>query len=144
MNASIMCIGTELTRGEVADTNGAWLAAKLTSHGHNVATIEMVADEVEAITERLARLGSTSNLIVACGGLGPTSDDLTRTAVAQLLDVPLIRDQPSLTAISARMARFGRAIATSNAVQADFPQGATILQNRQGTAPGFLLHPATR
>jgi nicotinamide-nucleotide amidase len=87
----------------------------------------------------LRRLGDTHELIVCTGGLGPTTDDITSECVAELLGVPLERDQGSLTAIAARMARFGRAMAASNEKQADFPRGARILPNRKGTAPGFSV-----
>jgi nicotinamide-nucleotide amidase len=137
--AAILSTGSELTRGELVNTNAAWLAEELTEVGFEVAAIDTVADDREHIIAALSRLGAAHDVLVCTGGLGPTTDDLTSACVAQLLSVPLVRDAESLAALRERFARFGRTMAPSNAKQADFPAGATIVPNPLGTAPGFSV-----
>jgi nicotinamide-nucleotide amidase len=139
MNAAILCIGTELTRGELADTNGHWLATRLTELGFEVSAIDVVDDDRGRIERALRRLGAEHEVLIVTGGLGPTSDDITTACVAAVLGVELERDSASLAAITERMQRFGRQMAPSNAKQADFPEGARVLANRWGTAPGFSV-----
>jgi nicotinamide-nucleotide amidase len=132
-----MCIGTELTRGELVNTNAAWLAAALTDIGFEVVEDVVVSDDKQVIVETLHRLAHRVRVIVCTGGLGPTTDDLTTEAVARSLDVRLVRDDASLDAIKRRVEKFGRTMSASNAKQADFPEGADVLPNPIGTAPGF-------
>jgi nicotinamide-nucleotide amidase len=137
MSAAVLSIGTELTRGEIVNTNASWLAEALTERGLDVRSLESIPDDRELIASTLHRLAAQHVVIVCTGGLGPTTDDITSECVAEVLGVPLVRDEASLAAIRERMARFGRKMAASNEKQADFPEGATILPNRKGTAPGF-------
>jgi len=139
MSAAILCIGTELTRGEIVDTNATWLADRITGLGVEVLAIEAVPDDRALLVDTLLRLGKAHDLLVCTGGLGPTTDDLTSECVASAIGVKLERDVASLEAIRHRMERFGRAMAASNAKQADFPSGAVILANPHGTAPGFSV-----
>ncbi|HVU02080.1 MAG TPA: competence/damage-inducible protein A [Polyangiaceae bacterium] len=139
MTAAVLSIGTEITRGEITNTNASFLAEELTKLGVDVTEMLSIPDDPEAIVRELRRLGAVHSLIVSTGGLGPTTDDITSESVAKLLGVPLVRDEPSLQAIVERMSRFGRTVAPSNAKQADFPTGATILPNPNGTAPGFSV-----
>lgn len=140
MSIAIVNIGTELTRGEIDNTNASWLSQQVTARGLEVSTIEVVGDAPERIGECLRRLGREHDVIVCTGGLGPTTDDLTSLSVARLLDVELLRDEPSLEKLRERYAKRGVAFGESNAKQADFPRGATILTNDWGTAPGFSIH----
>ncbi|HMR78940.1 MAG TPA: competence/damage-inducible protein A, partial [Polyangiaceae bacterium] len=137
MSAAILAIGTEITRGEIVNTNASWLADTLVGLGLEVTAMEAIPDDKAQIVATLRRLSTEHQLILCTGGLGPTTDDMTSECVATLLGVPLVRDAASLEAIRERMARFGRTMATSNEKQADFPQGAQVLDNRKGTAPGF-------
>ena len=139
MTAAVLSTGTELTRGELVNTNATWLADSLTGLGFDVVALDTVGDDTARLRDALVRLGAEHRLIVCTGGLGPTTDDLTTATVADLLQVPLERDQTSLAAIEERLSRFGRPLAHSNAKQADFPRGATILPNAWGTAPGFAV-----
>jgi nicotinamide-nucleotide amidase len=139
MSAAILCIGTELTRGEIVNTNASWLAEALTDAGLDVTAIEAIPDDRETIVETLRRLALRHRVVLSTGGLGPTTDDMTSECAAELLAVPLERDAESLEAIRTRMERFGRVMAKSNEKQADFPRGATVLPNRKGTAPGFAV-----
>src|SRR5688572_26447178 len=139
MSAAVLSTGTELTRGELVNTNGTFLAEALTALGFEVTAVDSVDDHTERIVRTLERLGRDHDVVVCTGGLGPTTDDLTSECVARLLDVPLERDPPSLETIRARLERAGRTMAASNAKQADFPRGARILPNPHGTAPGFAV-----
>src|SRR5690606_1183281 len=85
------------------------------------------------------RLGADHEVLVTTGGLGPTTDDITSECAAAVAGVPLVRDSASLELIRQRMERFGRTMAPSNAKQADFPEGASIIPNKRGTAPGFSI-----
>jgi nicotinamide-nucleotide amidase len=144
-DAAVMSIGTELTRGELANGNARWLGDRLVDLGFTVVEHVTVADDAERIRATLLRLGSVGlgqssvKVIVCTGGLGPTSDDLTSAAVADALGVALVRDPATLAKIEARYRSSNRVMPAMNAKQADFPQGATILANGVGTAPGFAV-----
>ncbi len=137
MNAAVLSIGTEITRGELINTNAAWLSEELSGLGYEVVEQVTVADDRSQIRRTLDRLLSEVQLIVCTGGLGPTSDDLTSEVVAETLGVNLARDEASLEHIRGRWRHFDREMPASNAKQADFPEGAEILPNAEGTAPGF-------
>ncbi len=137
MTCAVLSIGTELTRGELINSNSAWLAAGLTDLGFEVVEHDVVDDDRGRIVAALERLASFADVIVCTGGLGPTTDDLTTASVAAMLGVGLVRDEASLEHIRRRFERIGRPMSDSNAKQADFPEGATILFNPVGTAPGF-------
>ncbi len=139
MSAAILCIGTELTRGELQNTNATWLAEALTTIGFDVQDIACVDDDRTRIEAALSRLSQVHEVLVCTGGLGPTTDDITTECAARLAGVELVRDRPSLELIRERLSRFGRQMAPSNAKQADFPRGCRILPNANGTAPGFEL-----
>ncbi|HEY2410142.1 MAG TPA: competence/damage-inducible protein A [Polyangiaceae bacterium] len=138
--AAVLCIGTELTRGELLNGNATWLAEALTTIGFEVAALDCVADDRAAIERALTRLSAEHRILVCTGGLGPTTDDITTECVARVQGVPLERDPVSLERIRERMRRFGRTMAESNAKQADFPRGARIMPNENGTAPGFSIN----
>lgn len=139
MTCAVLSIGTEITRGELVNSNAAWLSSALTDLGFEVVEIASVADDKKRILDVLERLGRSVRVIVCTGGLGPTTDDLTTEAVASALGAKLVRDEASLEAIRRRFERLGRTMSESNAKQADFPEGAEILANPIGTAPGFSV-----
>jgi nicotinamide-nucleotide amidase len=140
MTCAVLCIGTELTRGELTDTNGPFLAASLTDVGFHVVEEVLVDDDRDRIMAAIERLARQVKVIVATGGLGPTTDDMTTEAVAGVLGVRLARDADSLEHIRRRFEKLGRTMSESNAKQADFPEGAEILPNPIGTAPGFSVN----
>lgn len=140
MTAAVLSIGTELTRGELINSNAAWLGEQLTALGFEVREHITIDDDVDRIVEVVRRLSEEHEVILSTGGLGPTTDDLTTEAVAKALGVPLVRDNASLERIAKFFASIGRTMSASNAKQADFPQGASVLLNDQGTAPGFSVH----
>jgi nicotinamide-nucleotide amidase len=137
MTCAVLSIGTELTRGELVNSNAAWLGAELTSIGFEVLEHAVVDDDRARIADTLTRVARGTRVVVSTGGLGPTTDDVTTDAVAAALGVRLARDEASLDAIRRRLEKFGRTLTSSNAKQADFPEGADILPNPVGTAPGF-------
>ncbi len=139
MTAAVLCIGTELTRGELLNSNAQWLAESLTRIGLEVAALDCVDDDRARIEEALRRLAGAHRVLICTGGLGPTTDDITTECAARVASVALQRDAASLRVITERLARFGRQMAASNAKQADFPAGSSIIANPNGTAPGFRL-----
>jgi nicotinamide-nucleotide amidase len=137
MTCAVLSIGTELTRGELVNSNAAWLSAELTAIGFEVVEQAVVDDDRGRIADAVQRLSGRVRVLVSTGGLGPTTDDVTTESVAGALGVALARDATSLDHIRRRLERFGRSLSTSNAKQADFPEGADVLPNLCGTAPGF-------
>ena len=137
MTCAVLSVGTELTRGELVNANAAWLSAELTAIGFEVVEHVVVDDDRARIVSALRGLFERVRVVVCTGGLGPTTDDVTTEAVASALGAPLVRDAASLEHIRRRFERLGRTMSDSNAKQADFPEGADILPNPAGTAPGF-------
>jgi nicotinamide-nucleotide amidase len=138
MRAEVVAVGTELLLGQVVDTNSSWIgeqmaAAGIDSHfqtkvGDNLARI------VLAIREALAR----ADAVIVCGGLGPTQDDITREAIAEVMNAGLRRDPEILDRIQTMFDARGRVMAANNARQADVPEGATPIPQVRGTAPGLI------
>jgi nicotinamide-nucleotide amidase len=139
MTAALLGIGTELSRGDLINSNGTWLARELTELGYEVTAIDVVDDEPNRIVSALVRLAEAHELVICTGGLGPTTDDLTTACGSMALGAELVLDEPSVLAITERLARFGRTLNDSNRKQAYFPKGAEILPNDWGTAPGFSI-----
>lgn len=140
MIAAILSTGTELTRGELVNTNASWIASELTHLNVSVTAIYTVDDNAERIVEAFRHLTATHDIIVCTGGLGPTTDDVTAEALARAAAVRLETHQPSLLAINARLVKLGRSLTPTNAKQAQVPMGCTVLRNDHGTAPGFSLN----
>lgn len=139
MTAAVLSIGTELSRGELVNTNATWIASQLVAIGFEVFEHAVVDDDRARIIASLERLARTASIIVCTGGLGPTTDDLTTDAVASAIGKPLKRDDASLEHIRRRFEKLGRTMSESNAKQADFPESSDILPNPIGTAPGFAV-----
>jgi len=139
MTAAVISIGTELTRGELVNTNAAWLGEELTKLGFDVVEHSTVDDHLDRIVTLTRRLAEAHRVVIVTGGLGPTSDDLTVEAAAKAAGVELLRDESIVEAIRQKFKAFGRVMPESNAKQGDFPEGAEILSNPTGTAPGFAM-----
>ena len=139
MKAEIIAVGSELLTPDRLDTNSLFLTEELNKLGIEVIRKTVVGDDpgmlLEAFREALDRVPVT----IGCGGLGPTKDDLTREAVAELLGRKLIRDEAVVRAIAARFRSFGRQMTENNLRQAMVPEGAEPLENPRGTAPGLWL-----
>ncbi len=139
LSCAVFCIGTELTRGELTNSNASWLSTRLTELGFEVTEHVVTDDNAARIKDAFLRLMRTHTIVLTTGGLGPTTDDLTTVTIAEALGVPTVRDQESFEILRQRFEKLGRPMTDSNAKQADFPQGATILPNPVGTAPGFAV-----
>jgi nicotinamide-nucleotide amidase len=139
MSAAVLSIGTEITRGEIVNTNATWLSTELTSAGFTVAAVESIPDDTDQIVRTLKRLCGEHRFVIATGGLGPTTDDLTALAAARASGVELVRDESTLLAIRRRVESRGATMNPSNEKQADVPAGAEIMPNPRGTAPGFAV-----
>lgn len=139
MHLELVTIGTELLLGFTLDSNGSEIARVLGEHGVRVVRRTSVgdreADIAAAVAEALARTGA----VLTTGGLGPTRDDISKRAVAELFGAPLMFDEGVWQTVVARFARLGRVPGASNRVQAEVPRGATVLPNRWGTAPGIWI-----
>jgi nicotinamide-nucleotide amidase len=137
MPCAVLSIGTEVTRGELVNSNAAWLGAELTALGFEVVEHSVVDDNRERIADAFRRLAQRARVVVCTGGLGPTTDDVTTEAIAGAVGARLVRDESSLEHIRRRIEKAGRKMSASNEKQADFPEGSDILPNPIGTAPGF-------
>ena len=139
MRIEIISTGDEIVTGLVVDTNAAWLSALLLEQGWQVRRRVTVGDNLKNLKAVLAESASRAEVVLVCGGLGPTADDLTAQAAAEAFDQPLTLFPDWLTTITARYASRGRPMAQSNAKQAWLPQGCEILDNPVGTACGFVV-----
>ncbi len=137
MRAAIVSVGDELTSGLTVDTNSAWLARKLGERGILVAVQMTVPDDKSAIARTLSSAAGQAELVIVTGGLGPTADDLTREALADVLGSPLTPDKPSIDRIEGFFRARGRRMVESNRRQAMIPEGAEAIANELGTAPGI-------
>ena len=135
--AELIAVGSELLEPWRTDTNGAYLSRRLGERGIAVRFRTVVGDARDDLKEVFRIALARSDLIVATGGLGPTIDDLTREAVAELLGLPLVLDEKLARRIEDRFRRHSLPMPPQNMRQAMVPQGATILPNRLGTAPGL-------
>lgn len=139
MNAAVLSIGTEITRGELTNSNAAWLGESLTTLGYPVLLHLSIPDEIESIAETLRDLGERVQVVVVTGGLGPTTDDMTAEAAARAARVELVCDEALLAEVRRKYQSRGRQLSTQGEKQAHIPAGATPLRNTVGTAPGFWL-----
>ena len=142
MNIELVTIGTELLLGFTVDTNGAELARALSAAGVTVVRRTSVSDSADAIREAVRGGLERTGAVITTGGLGPTRDDISKHAVAELFSAPLDFDQHVWAALVERFARIGRVPVESNRSQAEVPRGATVLRNRWGTAPGLWIEGA--
>ncbi|MFQ2156613.1 competence/damage-inducible protein A [Aeromonas hydrophila] len=144
MRIEIISTGDEIVTGLVVDTNAAWLSALLLEQGWQVRRRVTVGDNLKDLKTVLAESASRAEVVLVCGGLGPTADDLTAQAAAEAFSQPLTLFPDWLATIEARYASRGRPMPASNAKQAWLPQGCEILDNPVGTACGFVVtHPTS-
>jgi nicotinamide-nucleotide amidase len=139
MKAVILSIGDELIMGQTVDTNSAWLSARLADLGIMTHYHKTVADDTAAVTLALKEACDCCDLVIVTGGLGPTEDDLTRHALAELLNRPLDLHPPSLERIRSFFKSLGREMPAMNRIQAMIPRGVEVLANDWGTAPGMKV-----
>lgn len=139
MKLEIVTIGTELLLGHTVDTNAAELGRALAAAGAEITRRTTVADRPEAIRAAVAEALERTGFVLTTGGLGPTRDDMTKTVVAELFGKALVLDAALLAALETRFRRLGRPMPALNRTQAEVPEGATILPNPHGTAPGLWI-----
>ena len=132
--ASIFLIGTEITRGVIADAHGRLLARELSAIGYDVRRIVIVPDD-GSIEEMLHLALRDSEILLLTGGLGPTSDDVTREIVAKLAGVKIVRDELSYNAL---FERIGERLLGINERQVTLPEGFRAIKNTNGSAIGFV------
>jgi len=144
MKAEIIAIGSELLTPDRLDTNSLFLTRRLNQLGIAVARKTIVGDELDRLRDAFREALARAELVISTGGLGPTLDDLTREAVSDLLGRKLQIDESVLQRIEGRFRRLGRTMAENNRRQALVPEGADVLENPAGTAPGLWLEPEGR
>ncbi|MBN1809087.1 MAG: competence/damage-inducible protein A [Planctomycetes bacterium] len=149
MHLEIVAVGSELTAGDVVDTNSAWIARRLWDSSLLVRRITIVGDFRDEIADVLRRAfdrcrsapgAPGPRAVIVTGGLGPTADDLTREAVADAFGRQLFLHHDSVDRITERLRSYGRDLGENNRRQAFFPRGASVIPNPNGTAPAFLLN----
>ncbi len=133
-----MAVGTELLLGQIADTNSAWLGEHMAENGVSSHFHQAVGDNHDRIVLALRTALARSDGVIMCGGLGPTQDDITREAIAEVMNVPLVRDQEIVDRIASFFEARGRTMSANNARQADVPRGAAVIPQTAGTAPGLI------
>ncbi len=139
MNAEIITTGTELLLGEIVDTNAPFIARQLRSIGVNLFYKITVGDNRARLAEAIRQALARSDVVIITGGLGPTVDDITREAVADATGRPLELRETIVDHLRAFFTQRGRPFTENNLRQAYLPQGAIMLPNPIGTAPGFIV-----
>ena len=141
MSAEILCIGTELLLGNITNGNARWIAEQLAALGIPHQRQLVVGDNRERLIAELQAAPERCRVLITTGGLGPTPDDLTTEAIAAAFGAPLVEHPQVWAEIQARLAARGRPCAASNRRQAFLPEGAALLPNPTGTAPGMIWSP---
>ncbi len=139
MTVEILCVGTELLLGNIVNTNAAYLAQKCADLGLSCYYQGVVGDNAERLTEAVKLAMDRSDIVILSGGLGPTEDDLTKETVASLMQRELLMDEGSRKKIAAYFEKSGIEATENNWKQALIPEGALVLENNNGTAPGMIL-----
>jgi nicotinamide-nucleotide amidase len=139
MKAEIIAVGSEMLTPYRADTKSLFVTAELNRLGIEVVRKVIIGDDRTGLREAFREALEHAELVIAIGGLGPTEDDVTREAVSELLGRKLILDEQIVRAMQERFRRFGRVMSESNKRQAMVPEGATVLENKRGTAPGLWM-----
>lgn len=138
MRCDVLAVGTELLLGQIVDTNSSWLGENLAMHGFDSLSQVKVGDNIGRITGHLRRMLNESDAVIMCGGLGPTHDDLTREAIAEVMGVELHLDDDVADVIRHLFSSRNRTMPENNLRQAMVPEGATIIPQTRGTAPGLI------
>jgi nicotinamide-nucleotide amidase len=138
MRCEVLAVGTELLLGQVVDTNSAWMGEQLAIAGIDSHYQAKVGDNLGRIVACIRQALARSDAVICCGGLGPTQDDITREAIAEVLGVPLDLDDDVAARIEQLFGSRGRTMALNNLRQAEVPRGATVIPQVRGTAPGLI------
>jgi nicotinamide-nucleotide amidase len=139
MKAAIITIGDELLIGQTIDTNSAWIGSELSKSGFDVFRIISIHDKKEDITSALKETTGIADVVLITGGLGPTSDDITKPVLCEFFETHLVENKEVLKMIEEMMARRNNPMNENNRRQALVPESCKVLLNAKGTAPGMWL-----
>ncbi|SFN12401.1 MULTISPECIES: CinA family nicotinamide mononucleotide deamidase-related protein [Actinomadura] len=139
MRVELLTVGDELLLGDTVNGNAAWLGRRLTDHGADVTRSVVVGDETDVIVAAVTSALERADAVITTGGLGPTYDDVTRDALAKAAGVALVRDAALERRLRERVARAGRELQPMALRMADVPEGARVLANSAGSAPGLRV-----
>jgi nicotinamide-nucleotide amidase len=137
MRCDVLAIGTELLLGQIVDTNSSWIGEHLAAAGIDTCEHRKVGDNLPRMVQCLRELLDRSDAVIVCGGLGPTPDDVTREAIAEVMGVELERREDLIENIQRIFGGRGRPMPENNLRQADVPKGGEVIPNPIGTAPGL-------
>lgn len=138
MRCEVVAVGTELLLGQIIDTNSSYIGEQLALVGIDSHFQTKVGDNADRIKAVITQALDRSDAVIVCGGLGPTQDDITRDVIADIMGVPLIRDEALVEKIRAIFGGRGRPFPENNLRQADVPEGASLIAQMPGTAPGLV------
>ncbi len=138
MRCAVVAVGTELLLGQIVDTNSSWIGERLAASGIDSLVQYKVGDNHARIVSIVERALQEADAVIMCGGLGPTHDDLTRDAIAEVMGVVLRHDEGVAETIRSMFSSRGRRMPDNNLRQALVPDGATIIPQTRGTAPGLV------
>lgn len=138
MRCEVLAVGTELLLGQIVDTNSAWIGEQLAAAGIDSHYQAKVGDNQARIVSCIQQALARSDAVLCCGGLGPTQDDITREAIAEVLGVPLELNDEVAAYIEQYFGSRGRTMSINNLRQAEVPRGATVIPQVRGTAPGLI------
>lgn len=139
MNAEILAVGTELLMGQIVNTNARYISERLNSIGINVYYHSVVGDNPMRLRSSLEMALKRAELVIMTGGLGPTQDDLTKETAASVFGRKLVLHEESLGKIECFFKKLNRTMTDNNIKQAYLPEGSTIIENNNGTAPGCIM-----
>lgn len=139
MISEILCVGTELLLGDIVNTNAAYIARELAVLGFTSYRQSVVGDNPDRLRSAIRESLSRADVVVMTGGLGPTYDDITKTAAAEIFGEKMIFSEEVKAEIEEYFAKIGRVMTQNNLAQAYIPEGATVLHNKWGTAPGVAI-----
>jgi nicotinamide-nucleotide amidase len=135
----VVAVGTELLLGQIVNTNAAFIGSALAEHGHDAMYQQVVGDNFERVTDALRTAIDRSDAVIITGGIGPTQDDLTRDALCQATGREMLFSGEYAETLRHWWERRGRVMPESNLKQAEYPEGAVMVPNPRGTAPGLIL-----
>ncbi len=138
MRCDVLAVGTELLLGQITDTNSQWIGEQLAAAGIDSLLQVKVGDNLARVEATLARMLGEADAVIICGGLGPTHDDLTRDAIAAVMQAPLVQDDAVADVIREMFSARGRRMPENNLRQAQVPAGAATIPQTRGTAPGLI------
>ena len=138
MRCSVIAVGTELLLGQIVDTNSSWIGEQLAANGIDSLIQVKVGDNHDRVVAVLRSALADADAVIMCGGLGPTHDDLTREAIAEVMGAPLELHDDIADVIRAIFESRGRRMPENNLRQAMVPRGAEVIHQTRGTAPGLI------